>query len=148
MEKALGDYSLSWDKSKLDLNVIHAFLVDAYWCKGIPKEVVTRSIENSLCLGVYKGAEQVGFARVITDYATFMYIGDVFVLEAHRGNGLGVAMMDTVMNYPDLQGIRTWTLFTADAHRLYEKFGFEVVEGNRAMRRKVPNPYKLDNYSS
>jgi len=148
MESAFGDYTISTDKGKLDLDMVHGFLVDAYWCKGIPKEVVARSIENSLCFGVYKGSEQVGFARVITDYATFMYIGDVFILENHRGQGLGVALMDAVMSHPDLQGIRTWMLLTADAHGLYEKFDFEIVEGNRAMRRKVPNPYELSTPSS
>ena len=141
MDKQVGDYTISTDKTKLDLTVIHDFLFTCYWCKGIPKEVVARSIENSLCFGVYKGEAQVGFARVVTDYATFMYIGDVFILEAHRGQGLGVAMMDALINHPDLQGIRTWLLLTADAHGLYRKFDFEIFESERVMRRKVPNPY-------
>ena len=96
---------------------------------------------------MYKGREQVGLARVITDYATFMYLSDVFILEAHRGRGLGVALMDAVVNHPDLTGIRTWLLLTADAHDLYRKFDFEVFESERVTRRKVAYPYRPDNSS-
>ena len=112
LEKQVGDYQISTDKTKLDVDAIHAYLTSSYWAKGIPKETVVRSIEHSLCLGVYKDSgvykdkEQVGFSRVITDYATFMYLADVFILEAHRGKKLGVAMIDMVVNHPDLQGIR------------------------------------------
>ena len=147
VEKQVGDYLISTDKTKLDLDTIHAYLFDCYWAKGIPKEVVARSIENSLCFGVYKDGvdtdnEQVGFCRVITDYATFMYLADVFILEAHRGKKLSVALMDAVVNHPDLQGIRTWTLLTRDAHGLYQKFNFENhVDPTRFMIRNVPNPY-------
>jgi N-acetylglutamate synthase-like GNAT family acetyltransferase len=142
LEKQLGEYLISTDKSKLDLDVIHAYLVDCYWAKGIPKEVLKNSIEHSLCFGVYKNKEQAGFCRAITDYCTFMYLADVFILESHRGQKLGVALIDAVVNHPDLQGIRTWTLLTKDAHGLYQKFGFENhVDPTRFMIRKVPYPY-------
>ncbi len=145
-KKQIGDYLISTDKTKLDLDTIHAYLFDCYWAKGIPKETVVRSIENSLCFGVYRDDEQVGFCRVITDYATFMYLADVFILEAHRGQKLGVALIDAVVNHPDLQGIRTWTLLTRDAHGLYQKFAFENhVDPTRFMIRKVPNPYEKGN---
>ena len=140
-----GNYRVSTDKTALDVDVIHDYLTASYWAKGIPKETVAKSIEGSLSFGVFKGDEQVGFARVITDYATFMYLADVFVLEAHQGQGLAVWLMDVIVNYPALQGIRTWTLLTADAHGLYEKFDFEVPEDrSRFMRRKVPYPYPLN----
>jgi GNAT superfamily N-acetyltransferase len=144
LERNVDEYIISTDKTKLDLNVIHSYLVSCYWAKGIPKDVVARSIEHSLCFGVYLGNEQVGFARVITDYATFMYVADVFILEPHRGKGLSVAMMDMVVNHPDLQGIRTWTLLTKDAHKLYEKFDFQNhADPTRLMIRKIPYPYPL-----
>lgn len=146
VEQRFGDYLISTDKEKLDLQVIHDYLYICYWAKGIPKEVVAKSIEHSLCFGVYQDREQVGFCRVITDYSTFMYLADVFILEEHRGKKLGVALINTVVNHPDLQGIRTWTLLTRDAHGLYEKFGFENHEDpKRFMRRKVPNPYEKGN---
>jgi GNAT superfamily N-acetyltransferase len=144
LERNVGEYIISTDKTRLDLNVIHGYLVTCYWAKGIPREIVARAIEHSLCFGVHLGNEQVGFARVITDYATFMYIADVFILESHRGKGLSIAMMDMVVNHPDLQGIRTWTLLTKDAHGLYEKFDFQNhVDPTRFMIRKVPYPYPL-----
>ncbi len=144
MELQVGEYTVSTDKTKLELDVIHGFLFTCYWSKGVPREVVARSLEHSLCFGVYKGREQVGLARVVTDYATFVYVADVFVLEVHRGRGLSVALMDAVVNHPDLAGVRTWLLLTSDAHGLYRKFGFEVFENERVMRRKVPYPYRLE----
>lgn len=144
VELQVGEYIISTDKTQLDLEVIYAYLVDCYWAKGIPVEVVVRSIANSLCFGIYLGKTQVGFSRVITDYATFMYLADVFVLEPHRGKGLSVAMMDMMVNHPDLQGIRTWTLLTKDAHGLYEKFDFHNhVDPTRFMIRNVPYPYAV-----
>ena len=146
LEKQVGDYQISTDKTKLDVDAIHAYLTSSYWAKGIPKEKVNKSIEHSLCFGVYKDKVQVGFSRVITDYSTFMYLADVFILEAHRGQKLGVAMIDMVVNHPDLQGIRTWTLLTRDAHGLYRKFAFENhVDPTRFMIRNVPNPYEKGN---
>lgn len=142
IKQQVGEYIISTDKTKLDLEVIHSYLVNCYWAKEIPKDIVARSIEHSLCFGIYLGKEQVGFSRVITDYATFMYLADVFVLEQHRGKGLSVAMMDMVVSHPELQGIRTWTLLTKDAHGLYRKFAFENhIDPTRFMIRNVPYPY-------
>jgi GNAT superfamily N-acetyltransferase len=142
IEQQVGEYIISTDKTKLDLEVIHSYLVNCYWAKGIPKDIVARSIEHSLCFGIYLGKEQVGFSRVITDYATFMYLADVFVLEPHQGKGLSVAMMDLIVNHPDLQGVRTWTLLTKDAQGLYKKFDFQNhVDPTRFMIRNVPYPY-------
>lgn len=123
-----GDYVISTDKDKLDLTFIHGFLSkEAYWCIGIPFETVRRSVENSLCFGLYDRAGQVGFARVITDYATIAYLGDVFIIPAHRGKGLSKWMLEQVMGFADLQGLRRWILLTSDAHELYRQFGWEVV---------------------
>ena len=124
-----GEFVISTDRSRLDLSVIHVFLTDCYWAKGIPREVVARSIEHSLCFGVYDGAgAQVGFARVISDFATYAYIADVFVLESHRGHGLGKALMECIVQHPSLQGLRRWNLTTRDAHALYEKSGFSSLK--------------------
>jgi GNAT superfamily N-acetyltransferase len=142
LEHSVGEYVISTDKSKLDLDVIHGYLRDCYWAKGIPRDIVARSIEHSLCFGIYLRGEQVGFSRAITDYATFMYLADVFVLGPHRGKGLSVVMMDTIVKHPELQGIRTWTLLTKDAHGLYKKFDFQNhADPTRFMIRKVPYPY-------
>ena len=123
-----GAYSISTDPGLLDRPLIHAFLSRSYWAGGIPRETVDRSIENALCFGVYEGASQVGFARVITDRATFAYLADVFVLESHRGRGLAVWLMEAIRSHPDLQGLRRWILMTRDAHGLYEKSGFRTIE--------------------
>jgi GNAT superfamily N-acetyltransferase len=124
-ERRYSDCLISTDKSRLDLAVIHEFLTDCYWAKGIPRETVARSIEHSLCFGVYDGVgAQVGFARVISDFATYAYVADVFVLESHRGRGLGKGLMDCIMRHPALQGLRRWNLTTRDAHELYTQFGF------------------------
>ena len=123
-----GAYSISTDPGLLDRPLIHAFLSRSYWAGGIPRETVDRSIENALCFGVYEGASQVGFARVITDRATVAYLADVFVLESHRGRGLAVWLMEAIRSHPDLQGLRRWILMTRDAHGLYEKSGFRTIE--------------------
>ena len=112
------------DQSRLDVQTIHRFLTDSYWSRGIPFEVVERSIRGSLCFGLYDGDRQVGFARVISDCATFAYLADVFVLESHRGRGLGKVLISAVMAHPSLQGLRRWLLATRDAHDLYSQFGF------------------------
>src|SRR5215472_17883057 len=119
-----GGYCISTDKNRLDLAVIHNFLAASYWAAGIPIETVRKSIEHSLNFGVYREGEQVGFARVITDYATFAYIGDVFILEDYRGQGLSKWLMQVIADHPELQGLRRWTLLTRDAHELYRKTGF------------------------
>ncbi|MFB2971479.1 GNAT family N-acetyltransferase [Aerosakkonema sp. BLCC-F183] len=121
-------FSISTDKSKLDLDVIHNFLSNSYWAKNIPLSVVQKCIDNSFCFGVYEGEKQVGFARVITDYSTFAYFSDVFILEEYRGFGLGKWLIETIMAEPDLQGLRRWLLATKDAHWLYRQFGFEELK--------------------
>lgn len=142
-ERRQGDYLISTDKSRLDLSVVHNFLARSYWAAGIPFEVVKRSIENSLAFGVYKEDQQVGFARVITDYATFAYIGDVFILEDFRGQGLSKWLMEVIAAHPDLQGLRRWLLLTQDAHGLYRKTGFtKVTNPERVMERYFPDVYK------
>ncbi len=121
-------FVISTGRELLDLDVIHGFLAASYWCKDIPREVVARSIENSLCFGIYADQQQVGFARVISDYSTYAYIGDVFVLEAYRGRGLAKWLMECIMRHPQLQGLRRWSLVTGDAHGLYSQFGFTPLQ--------------------
>jgi GNAT superfamily N-acetyltransferase len=117
-------WTVSTDPSRLDLDVIHSFLTTSYWAAGIPRETVRRSLAHSLCFGLYEGDAQVGFARVVSDRATFAYLADVFVLESRRGRGLGRWLIGCVMAHPDLQGLRVWRLATRDAHGLYRRFGF------------------------
>ncbi len=117
-------YRISTDPSELDLGVVHGYLKESYWAAGVPEDVVRCSIKNSLCFGVYRDAEQVGFARVITDRATFAYLADVFVLEAHRGRGIGKWLVRVILSHPDLQGLRRWMPATRDAHELYRSYGF------------------------
>ena len=119
---------VSTEKRLLNRSLIHKFLTTSYWAKGIPREIVDRSIENSLCFGVYRSGQQVGFARVVSDLATFAYIGDVFVVEKSRGQGVGKLLMEAIMSHPDLQGLRRWGLVTRDAHGLYAQFGFQPVK--------------------
>lgn len=126
-------FYISTDKSELDVLAIHRYLCyQSYWAKNIPVEIVQKSIEGSYCFGLYTTendvASQVGFARVITDFATFAYLADVFVLEAYRGRGLSKWMMKTIMECPDLQGLRRWLLATMDAHGLYRQFGFSALD--------------------
>jgi GNAT superfamily N-acetyltransferase len=123
-----GDYLISTDPDRLDLDLVHRFLSqEAYWSPGVSRDVVERSIERSLNFGLYYGDEQVGFARVVTDYATFAWVADVFVLEPHRGRELGKWLMATVVSHPELSSLRRWMLATADAHGLYEPLGFRPV---------------------
>lgn len=123
------EYTISTDKTKLDLNVIHRFLSEeAYWCLNIPVAIVQRSIDNSVCFGVYQSDKQVGFARVVTDLATFGYLADVFILPEHRGKGLSKQLMTFIMAYSPLQGLRRMMLVTQDAHKLYEQFGFKPID--------------------
>ena len=140
----VAGYEVSTAKERIDVSAVARFLCDeSYWAEGIPEDVVRRSIENSLCFGVYRGDEQAGFARVVTDYATFAYIADVFVLESHRGRGVGQMIMQAIMSHPQLQGLRRWMLITRDAHGLYEKSGFaRTSTPDRVMERKDPDVYK------
>ena len=126
IERRFGEALVSTDPRRLDLDVIHGFLSRAYWCEGIPRQTVERAVRNSLCFGVYVEGAQVGFARVISDRATFAYLADVFILETHRGRGLAKLMMAVIMSHPDLAGLRRFSLGTRDAHGLYRQFGFEA----------------------
>ena len=120
-----GDFLISTDPALLDLALIHDFLANrSYWATGRPLDVVRRAVENSLCFGLYEGSRQVGLARVVTDRATFAWLCDVFVLEEYRGRGLSKWLIECVMGYPDLQGLRRVLLATRDAHNLYRRFGF------------------------
>ena len=137
-------YDISTDPTRLDVALIHRWLSEqSYWAKGIPREIVERSIEGSLCFGIYHQTQgQVGFARVVSDKATFAYLADVFVLDAHRGQGLSKRLMQAVMDHPDLQGLRRWLLATWDAHGLYAQFGFvPLAKPERIMERVDPEIY-------
>jgi GNAT superfamily N-acetyltransferase len=119
-----GQYWITTDAEKLDFDAIHAYLSRSFWAEGIPKQTVAKAIANSLCFGLFDGADQVGFARVVTDRATYAYLCDVYVLETHQGRGLGKWLIETVMGHPDLQGLRRFQLVTRDAHGLYSRHGF------------------------
>jgi GNAT superfamily N-acetyltransferase len=123
-------YEISTDKSRLDVERVHRFLsTEAYWSPGVERDVVERSIENSLCFGVYsERGEQVGFARVVSDRATFAWLADVYIESEHRGHGLGKRLVATVLEHPELQGLRRWMLGTADAHELYRRFEFDGLQ--------------------
>jgi|HubBroStandDraft_4_1064222.scaffolds.fasta_scaffold57752_2 ribosomal protein S18 acetylase RimI-like enzyme len=170
VEHRRGEFLISTDPARLDLDVIHGFLTNCYWAKGVPREVVARSIEHALCFGVYDGngacprlakdagpfdklragngaptdgiLAQVGFARVISDFASIAYVGDVFVLDSHRGRGLGKWLMEAITQHPALQGLRRWILTTRDAHGLYSQVGFTPVKfPERYMERHDPQVY-------
>jgi GNAT superfamily N-acetyltransferase len=133
-------YLISTNASMLDLEVIRGYLSRSYWAAGVPEDVVRRSIENSLCFGVYRGEEQAGFARVVTDRATFAYLADVFVLEEHRRQGIGKWLVEVILSHPELQGLRRWMLATRDAHDLYRRYAFtELARPGIFMERKDPN---------
>jgi GNAT superfamily N-acetyltransferase len=135
------EFTISTDRQRLDLEVIHEYLVThSYWAQGRSFETVERSISNSLNFGLYKGDEQVGFARVVTDRATFAWLGDVFILPDYRGKGLSKWLMEVIVTHPELQGLKRWILATRDAHELYRRFGFkELAQPDRWMERFNPN---------
>lgn len=143
-DRAVGDYVVSADPSRLDPVAIHAYLRRSYWSEGIPLEIVDRAIKASLCIGAYDASgAQVGLVRLISDYATFCFVCDVYVLEPHRGRGLSKAMMAMAMQHPNLQGLRRWVLGTLDAHGLYRQFGFSALaHPERVMEIMVPDIYK------
>jgi GNAT superfamily N-acetyltransferase len=131
------------DPGRLDVATIHAFLSRSYWAEGIPEEVVRRSLRGSLSFGLLDGDRQLGFARAVTDRATFAYLADVFVLQSHRGRGLATWLLECVQAHPDLQGLRRWSLVTKDAHGLYEKLGFRPLAlPERHMERVSPGIYR------
>jgi GNAT superfamily N-acetyltransferase len=143
-----GVYSISTDRARLDLEVIHDYLSkESYWAKGRSMETIRRSIENSVAFGVYKDKEQVGFARVITDYATFAWLADVFILDSARGHGLGKWLVEVILAHPELQGFRRWVLATKDAHGLYRRYGFEELKRpERWMERHDPQTEEKPDY--
>lgn len=138
-----GEFLISTDRELINLDVVHDFLTNCYWAKGISRELVERSIEHSLCFGVYENDSQVGFARVVSDFATVAYLGDVFVLESHRGRGLSKWLMECIIQHPSLQNLRRWILLTRDADKLYSQFGFTPLKApERYMELHRPNIYE------
>ncbi|HYL62031.1 MAG TPA: GNAT family N-acetyltransferase [Candidatus Methylomirabilis sp.] len=137
-----GDILISDDPALLDFDVIHDFLSSSYWSAGVPRELLKRAIENSLSFGVYVSGKQAGFARAITDRATFAYLADVFILDSFRGRGLGKQLIRSIHAHPDLQSLRRWHLVTRDAHDLYCQFGFSSLSDPlRHMEIFVPDAY-------
>jgi hypothetical protein len=138
-----GDFVISDETARVDVDVVWNYLKRSYWAEGIPRAVVERAIANSLNFGLFRGGDQIGFARVITDYATFAYVADVFVLEAFRGQKLAIWLMECVAAHPRLQGLRNTMLGTRDAHTLYEKTGFTPLAiPERWMQRLDPDVYR------
>lgn len=132
-----GTFIISTDKERLDIIAIHSFLKDAYWSKNIPIDIVKKSIEGSVCFGVYNDKVQIGFARVITDLATYGYLADVFILPNFQGQGLGIWLIKTIMTMEAFKNFRSWALSTQDAHGLYAKFGFKLEDKPALRMRKV-----------
>jgi len=143
LEHRHGGYLISDDPARLQIDAIHAALGRTYWAQGIPRELIERSLRGSLCVGAYDASGgQVGLSRFISDFATFCYVCDVYVLEEHRGRGLARAMMTLGVKHPRLQGLRRWNLVTRDAHGLYAEFGFTAIaHPERYMERLIPNVY-------
>ena len=137
------EFTISTDSERLQIEVIQQFLAEeSYWAQTRTIEQTVKAIKNSLPFGVYKGENQIGFARVVSDYATFAYIGDVFIIDSYRGQGLSKWLMDAMLSHPDLQGLRRWVLATKDAHGLYEQFGFHsLIYPDRWMELPAPNAY-------
>ena len=132
-----SDYIISTDKAKIDVQLVHKYLCnESYWSKNIPLDIIKTSIENSVCFTLLYKETQIGFARVITDKATFGYIADVFIIDAHKGKGLGKWLMQTILDHEELQGFRGWMLATKDAHGLYEKFDFKLTNDTTRIMRK------------
>jgi len=143
MEWRKGNYLVSTDKNKIDTTAVHHFLSRSYWAEGISSEIVKKGIDNSLCFGVYNQAKLVGFARVISDFATFAYLADVFIIPEERGKGLSKWLIKLIIEHPQLQGLRRFTLATKDAHGLYAQFGFTLFDmPERWMNRHNPDVYK------
>lgn len=145
-----GDYTISTRREKLDIAVIHNFIsTESYWGIGRSIEVVQKSVDNSFPFGIYHGEEMIGFARVVTDYATFAWIADVFILKDHRGKGLSKWLMEVILNHPELQGFRRWVLATKDAQGLYAKYGFiPLKRPERWLERTDPNMKEITDYWS
>ena len=139
-------YEISTDRSRLDVALIHDFLRSSYWAQGIPRAVVERSIQHSLCFGAFLGGRQVGFARVVSDFASFAYVADVFVVPEHRGRRISKLLMRAIIEHPDLQGLRRILLATRDAHGLYAQFGFApLTHPEHFMTLHKPDAYRDGN---
>lgn len=147
-EELKREYTISTDRSKLNISIIHNYISnESYWGKSRSLEVVKKSIENSLPFGVYYKNEMIGFARVLTDFATFAWVADVFILTKHRSKGLSKWLMETILSHPELQGFRRWVLATKDAHELYRRFGFrELNKPERWMERPDPDIKESPDY--
>lgn len=142
ISKYLRDVEITSDKSRMELKVIHEFLTNIYWSRGISREMVERGMENSLCVGAFHSGRQIGFVRVITDYTSFAYLCDVFVLSDYRKQGIAQAMVKSLIEHPDLMGLRRWVLATKDAQELYRKLGFSEPDSSRLfMQIHKPNVY-------
>ena len=138
------NWVITTDPARQDVDAIHAYLTRAYWCENIPRNIVERAARNSLCFGLFDGTAQIGLARVVTDYATFAYLCDVYVLERHRDRGLGKWLIECVMAHPQLQGLRRFNLATRDAHGLYAPFGFQPLRQPEVhMEKHKPDIYKV-----
>ena len=144
-----GEYTITTDRHRLDVEAIHGFLTNSYWSPGVPIEIVERAIANSLCFGLFNGKDQVGFARVITDKSTFAYLADVYVLESHRGKGLSKWLLEVIQGHEDLQGLRRFMLATRDAHGLYAQFGFtSLANPSRMMEIFNADAYRAPSSAS
>lgn len=142
-EELKHKFYISTDKSKLDISLIHNSLKTLYWTENIPLAILSKSINNSLCFGLYEGDKQVGFARVITDYTTSALLKDVFILEPYREQGFGIWFVESILEYPELQKVAMWLLGTKDAHGLYRRYGFkDLKQPERIMIRLNPNAYQ------
>lgn len=136
------EYVVSTDRARINFDVVHEYLSRSYWAAGMPRDLLERAIENSLTFGLYRDTSQAGFARVITDCATYAYLSDVFILEQHRGRGLSKWLMECILAHPDLQGLRRFALFTRDASGLYQRYGFEPARSPSVyLERWTPNVY-------
>ena len=143
LEYQQDGFTISTDRARMDVDVIHHYLSqDSYWAKNIPREIVERSIQNALCFGIFTAERQVGFARVISEYASFAFLGDVFILPDYRGRGLSKWLVACIQSHPDLQGLRAWMLVTRDAQGLYAQFGFQpLANPEKFMQIRMINPY-------
>ena|SRR5688500_4859046 len=148
LEWRRGDYTISTNNEQLDLAIIHTFISNqSYWGRGRRADTVQRALDHSLNFGVFENKRQIGFARVVTDFATFAWVADVFILEEHRGKGLAKWLMEAILSHPDLQGFRRWVLATKDAHELYRRFGFkELRRPERWMERPDPQMQEAPDY--
>jgi len=138
-----SSFEISLDPRRIDIDAVHAFLRTSYWAQAIPREIVAKSVANSLCVGAFSGGTQIGFARLVTDCATFGYLADVYVLSEHRGQGIAKRMLTTLMAHPDVQGLRRLMLVTRDAQRLYAECGFTALAApDRHMEKTDPETYR------